>query len=40
MTVLFFSQWYPNRYDAMPGLFVRKHAQAVARFCDVDIDLR
>lgn len=31
MHVLFLSQWYPNRYDAMPGLFVRKHAQAVVR---------
>lgn len=31
MKVLFLSAWYPNRYDAMEGLFVRKHAQAVAR---------
>lgn len=31
MTILFLSAWYPNRYDAMYGLFVRKHAQAVAR---------
>ncbi|MCQ2228489.1 MAG: glycosyltransferase [Bacteroidales bacterium] len=33
--VLYFSAWYPHRYDAMSGLFVRKHAQAVARLCDV-----
>jgi len=33
--VLYFSAWYPHRYDAMAGLFVRKHAQAVARLCDV-----
>lgn len=31
MHVLFLSQWYPHRYDAMLGLFVRKHAQAVVR---------
>ena len=33
--VLFLSPLYPNRYDAMPGLFVRKHAEAVSRFCSV-----
>lgn len=31
MKVLFLSEWYPHRYDAMAGLFVRKHAVAVAR---------
>ncbi len=35
MKVLFLSLWYPNRYDAMSGLFVRKHAQAVAAYADV-----
>ncbi len=30
MKVLYFSAWYPHRYDAMAGLFVRKHAEAVA----------
>lgn len=34
---LFLSAWYPNRYDAMPGLFVRKHAEAVSRFCKVTV---
>lgn len=33
--VLFLSKWYPHRYDAMEGLFVRKHAMAVSRFVDV-----
>ncbi len=28
MKILYLTQWYPNRYDAMEGLFVRKHAQA------------
>ncbi len=35
MKVLYFSPWYPHRYDAMFGLFVRKHAEAVARQCEV-----
>ena len=35
MKVLFLSAWYPHRYDAMSGLFVRKHAEAASRFCDV-----
>jgi len=30
MKVLFLSEWYPHRYDAMAGLFVQKHAMAVA----------
>lgn len=33
--VLFLSAWYPHRYDAMSGLFVRKHAEAVARLVNV-----
>jgi glycosyltransferase involved in cell wall biosynthesis len=35
--VLFLSQWYPNRYDAMAGLFVQKHAEAVCLYADVRI---
>ena len=31
MKVLFLTQWYPNRYDDMAGLFVRNHAEAVVR---------
>lgn len=33
--ILFLSAWYPNRYDAMSGLFVRKHADCVSQFADV-----
>lgn len=29
--ILFLPQWYPNRYDNMWGLFVKKHAQAANR---------
>lgn len=37
MKALFLSAWYPNRYDEMAGLFVRKHAQAVSLFCEVEV---
>ena len=33
--ILFLTAWYPHRYDAMTGLFVRKHAEAATLFCDV-----
>ncbi|MEI6556326.1 MAG: glycosyltransferase [Paludibacter sp.] len=35
--VLFISQWYPHRYDPMFGLFVRKHAEAVALYANVAV---
>lgn len=35
MKILFLSAWYPNRYDEMAGLFVRKHAQALSLYDDV-----
>lgn len=35
MKVLFLSAWYPHRYDAMAGLFVRKHALAVSKYAEV-----
>ncbi len=28
--VLFLTPWYPNRFDSMFGLFVQRHAQAIA----------
>ena len=37
MHVLFITPWYPNRKDAMDGLFVRKHAQAVSRLASVSV---
>ncbi len=33
--ILNLARWYPNRYDPMPGLFVQRHAEAVARFAEV-----
>lgn len=37
MKILFLSAWYPHRKDDMEGLFVRKHAQAAARFDEVHV---
>lgn len=31
VNVLYLTPWYPHRYDAMSGLFVRKHAVAATR---------
>ena len=33
--ILFLPAWYPNRYDTMSGLFVRKHADCASQFADV-----
>ncbi|MFN9596668.1 MAG: glycosyltransferase [Bacteroidota bacterium] len=35
--ILFVSRWYPDRHDPMPGLFVRRHAEAVNLFADVTV---
>lgn len=35
--VLFVSRWYPNRLDAMEGLFVKKHALAATLYNEVQV---
>ena len=38
MRILFLTPWYPSEKDAMSGLFVQKHAEAVrAQGCDVRV---
>jgi glycosyltransferase involved in cell wall biosynthesis len=37
LKILFLPRWYPNRYDPMPGLFVKRQAEAVSLFCDVAV---
>ena len=38
MRVLYLSAWYPTERDAMAGLFVQKHAEAVkAQGADVRV---
>jgi len=35
--VLYLARWYPNRFDPMPGLFIQRHAQAAAKYCQVGV---
>jgi len=35
--ILFLPRWYPNRYDRMWGLFVKKHAEAVSLLNQVSV---
>ena len=35
--ILFLTRWYPNRYDVQLGIFIQKHAQAVAQYCNVSV---
>jgi glycosyltransferase involved in cell wall biosynthesis len=37
MHVLFLTPWYPNKWDVMDGIFVRKHAEAVSRMEKVTV---
>ena len=37
LKILFLPRWYPNRADPMPGLFIERHAQAVATFAEVAV---
>ena len=37
INTLFLTRWYPHRYDPMPGLFVQRHAEAVAKYCKVSL---
>jgi len=35
--VLFLPRWYPNRYDPMPGIFIRRHAISVSAKYNVSV---
>ncbi len=35
--VLFLPKWYPNKYDTQLGIFIQKHAKAVAKYCKVAV---
>jgi glycosyltransferase involved in cell wall biosynthesis len=37
LKVLYLPRWYPHRYDPMPGLFIERHARAVAGLVDVAV---
>jgi len=35
--ILFLPRWYPNRYDEMPGLFIRKLAESVSLHHEITV---
>ncbi|HMM10698.1 MAG TPA: glycosyltransferase [Bacteroidales bacterium] len=35
--VLYLPRWYPNRNDPMPGLFIRRHAEAASAHCRISV---
>ena len=37
LKILFLPAWYPNKNDAMAGLFVKHHAKAVKNYADVAV---
>ena len=37
LKILFLARWYPDRYDPMLGLFIKRHAEVVAGFTEVAV---
>lgn len=37
MHILFLPRWYPHQFDPMFGLFVKKHAEAAARYNSISV---
>lgn len=35
--VLYIPKWYPNKYDPMPGLFIKRHAETLVGLCEVSL---
>lgn len=35
LKVLFLTSWYPNEDNPISGIFIKRHAQAVSKYCDV-----
>ena len=35
--ILFLSKWYPNKHDEQLGIFVQKHAEALALYAEVAV---
>ena len=34
LKILFITKWYPDKFDPQTGVFIQKHAGAVAQYCD------
>ena len=37
MKVLFLTSWYPSKNAPIEGIFIKKHARALAQHCDVAV---
>jgi len=37
LKVLFLARWYPDKYDPMMGLFIKRHAEVAAGFADTAV---
>ncbi len=35
--ILYLPKWYPNKYDPMPGLFIKRHAMAASKHCQISV---
>lgn len=35
--ILFLASWYPSRLHPISGIFIKRHAEAVSKFCDVAV---
>jgi glycosyltransferase involved in cell wall biosynthesis len=35
--ILFLTKWYPNKNDIQLGVFIQKHAKAVAQYCKLNV---
>ena len=35
--ILYLPKWYPNKYDTMPGLFIKRHAMAASQHCKISV---
>lgn len=37
LKIIFLASWYPDRENPISGIFVKRHAQAVSKYCDVSV---
>ncbi len=37
MKVLFLVSWYPDKFNSISGIFIKRHAQAVSKYADVAV---
>jgi len=35
LKVLYLASWYPNKEHPVSGIFIKRHAHAVSKYCDV-----